>query len=94
MVAVKPNVLPAVTSAGGALVKVMFKSGVTTPTLPVLSSANQTLPSGPVVIPRGPAFDVGVASSVIVPFDGFRIPIWLVPGLVVPQANYSYEWRD
>src|SRR5271157_134746 len=50
--AVRPNGLPGVTVAGGWVVITSLVSRVTRPTAPE-ASANQTLPSGPVMIPEG-----------------------------------------
>ena len=50
--AVRPNGMPVVTVAGGWAVITSLVSRATWPTAPELS-VNQTLPSGPVVIPEG-----------------------------------------
>ena len=66
-----PGVMPALNS-------VIVPSGVMRPIWLTSVSENQTLPSGPRIMPSGPAFGVGSLNSVIAP-RGVRRPIWCAP---------------
>ena len=70
----------------------MEPEGVIRPILLPCSSANQTLPSGPVVIPAGALAGVGSGNSVMVPAGVIR-PIAL-PDHSVNQRLPSGTGRD